>query len=77
MARLDQERQKELEPKRLISSREALQKLGFKVETVGNTELQFEFKNHTVKFFPYSGWHTGKSIIDGRGFKKLIKQLQQ
>jgi len=29
----------------------------------------------TINFFPYSGWHSGKSIEDGRGFKNLLKQL--
>jgi hypothetical protein len=35
------------------------------------------FKNELVKFFPYSGWHTGKSIVDGRGIKKLLAQLKE
>ena len=75
MSRLDKERQKILEPKRLQSSKEALEKLGFIVEVIGTTELNFYHKGQIVKFFPYSGWHTGKTINDGRGYKKLMKQL--
>jgi hypothetical protein len=39
-------------------------------------ELRFLFKNEEVKFFPYSGWASGKSINDGRGIANLIKQLK-
>ena len=35
------------------------------------------FDNEKVKFFPYSGWHTGKSIKDGRGIENLLKQLKK
>lgn len=75
MARLDEQRQNTLEPKRMAYCKEILEKLGFKVERVGNTLLRFSFKESVVTVYPYSGWHSGKTIIDGRGFKKLIKQI--
>lgn len=28
-----------------------------------------------VTFFPYTGWFTGKSVVDGRGINNLIKQI--
>lgn len=77
MSRLDKERQLALEPKRLNETKKALEKLGFEVEIIGPTRLNFMFKGEVVHFFPYSGWHTGKSINDGRGFKKLLAQLKQ
>ena len=53
-----------------------LSKIVTTLEKVSNKELQFTFDGCIVKFYPYNGWHTGKSIIDGRGLKKLIKQIE-
>lgn len=38
--------------------------------------IEFEYKGHIVKYFPYSGWATGKTIKDGRGLMNLINQLK-
>lgn len=51
-----------------------LEKRGFKPRQDGK-KIIFDFNGHPVTLFPYSGWHTGKSIKDGRGFENLIKQL--
>lgn len=77
MARLNQERQAELEPKRMQSCTEKLESLGFIVRTIGGDRLEFEFKGNVIKFWPYSGWHSGKGIKDGRGFGKLLKQITE
>ena len=74
--RQNQERESELQPKRMLY---ALTKIG-KLKTVSDiqvskTLIEFTFKDHIVRFYPYSGWHTGKSIIDGRGIDNLLKQL--
>lgn len=76
MSRLDQARQAELEPKRMAECKKSLEDLGFKVAEVGSTQLQFIFKGSKISFFPYSGWHSGKTIKDGRGFYNLAKQLK-
>lgn len=76
MARLDQERQKELAPKRMTFAKCELQKIGIELTFESDTELRFIHKNHEVKFFPYTGWHTGKTIKDGRGINELMKQLK-
>lgn len=73
--RLDQEKQKKLEPLRMKSCKTELEKLGFEVRVVSKTELQFEFMGSTIRFWPYSGWHSGKTILDGRGFNNLVYQL--
>jgi len=41
-----------------------------------STTLEFMFKGAKVKYFPFTGWASGKSIKDGRGFKNLINQLK-
>lgn len=76
MARLDQERQSKFEPERLKYAKSLIQNLGYKITWESKTELQFYFKGEVVKFFPYSGWHTGKTINDGRGIEKLLKQIK-
>lgn len=75
MARLDEERQKELEPQRIAHAKKCLQEKGYEITFQDERELQFIHEGETVNFFPYSGWHTGKSIKDGRGLRKLLKQL--
>lgn len=73
--RLNQERQEHLEPLRLKGCKEKLESLGFEVKQIG-PRLDFEYRGSTVRLFPYSGWHTGKTIDDGRGFEKLLEQLK-
>ena len=73
MTRLDTERQNRLEPKRIEYAIQQIQKLGFEVNKVSDHEINFQYKGHTIKFFPYSGWAT---IKDGRGLNKLLLQLK-
>lgn len=77
MARLDTDKQKELEPKRMAYAISEIEKLGYKVTQVSETELRFEHTpGHLVYFFPYSGWASGVTINDGRGLAKLLKQIK-
>ena len=82
MARLDIERQNKLEPLRKKKALDELSKLLCKGKKYNNVFFEitdklvkFYFKNEIVTLYFYSGWHTGKTIKDGRGLKKLIKQL--
>ena len=75
MARLDKERQAELEPKRMAYAIERIKEKGFDVEQFSETELRFLYRGSIVAFFPYSGWASGATIKDGRGLKKLLMQL--
>ena len=56
--------------------RKTLESKGYEVEVVGSTLLRFKHGGHVVEHYPYSGWHTGRSITDGRGFMNLLKQLK-
>lgn len=38
--------------------------------------IEFQFKGSFVKFFPFTGWATGKTIKDGRGLENLLKQIK-
>jgi hypothetical protein len=76
MARLDIERQVQLEGRRMDYAKEELEKRGFTVEQFGNTKLQFTYKGARITLYPYSGWATGTTIQDGRGIENLLKQLK-
>jgi len=68
------ERQNRLEPRRIEGTKKELEGLGYKVEG-DDKKLTFIYKNSIVTFFHYSGWFSGRTVTDGRGFKKLLKQL--
>ncbi len=68
-------RQKALEPVRMAHAKKNLEGMGYEVRVMGDTRLEFTHNGSDVMFYPYSGWHTGKSIKDGRGFENLLKQL--
>jgi hypothetical protein len=75
MARQNIERQNKLEPKRMQYAIDQIVNLGYEIIYKDETKLKFEFMGGVVTLFPYSGWHTGKTIKDGRGLEKLIKQI--
>lgn len=76
MARLDKERQLRLEPKRMEVAISKIEEMGYQVTQVSDTHLKFDHHmGHMVNYFPYSGWATGSSIKDGRGLKRLLRQL--
>ena len=74
--RLNQEREEQLQPQRIKSCKEKLESLGFDVRQTDPTKLEFDYKGSKIKFYPYSGWHSGRTIKDGRGFSDLLRQLK-
>ena len=76
MPRIDIKRQEKLEPIRMGYAKKLIEDMGFPVVEIANYELRFWHKGEVIKFFPYSGWASGKSIKDGRGLNKLIKQIE-
>lgn len=77
MPRLDKERQKELEPKRMEFAEEKLAEMGIVSVRATDSELEFEWRGNTIKFFPYSGWFQGAGIASGWGINALIKRLKE
>jgi len=76
MARLDIERQQKLEPVRINKAIAEIKALGLEIVYQDSTQIRFNFKGNLITFYPYSGWHTGKGINDGRGLNNLLKQLK-
>lgn len=77
MARLNIDRQERLEPKRIAYAIQHIKQLGYTITVRDNKKIQFIHKCQIVTFYPYSGWATGKTIQDGRGLDKLLKQLEK
>ena len=70
------ESKNKIQKSRLEFAEMRILELGFDITSVNNTELRFEFKGSIVYFFPFTGWHSGKNIQDGRGLNNLLKQLK-
>ena len=65
----------DINQERYQHAKKKISALGILVFEVDNKTLTFHHNDHDVLFYPYTGWHTGKSIKDGRGLKNLLKQL--
>ena len=76
MARLNIERKIELEPERMEYAIKKIRECGIVTTLSDKTKIEFLFKGEKVTLYPYSGWHTGKSIKDGTGLQNLLKQLK-
>lgn len=76
MPRLNTERQNKLEPIRMRTAINEILRLGLQITNCTDKMIEFEYKGHSIKYFPYSGWATGKTIKDGRGLDNLLKQLK-
>lgn len=74
--RLDQEREKELQPKRMAFAINVINYLKLEIVFKDETRLEFMFNGNKITLYPYSGWHSGKGIVAGRGIEKLLKQLK-
>lgn len=74
--RLNQEREIAETPKRFEYAITELKKLGFEIIRQDKITVCFIFKEAVVTLYPYSGWHTGKTVVDGRGIENLLKQLK-
>jgi hypothetical protein len=71
------ERRLELEPQRIEYAIGQLHAVGIlSIFVATKDRIEFDFNGETVRFYPYTGWHTGKSIKDGRGLQKLLNQLK-
>ena len=73
--RQDYKRQTQLEPKRIASAINAIQGIGIEITYHDERKVEFMYQDKNVVFYPYSGWHTGQSIKDGRGLQNLLLQL--
>jgi hypothetical protein len=76
VSRLNTERVAELTPHRVAYADNELFKLGY--ECTYHEEgkyLSFEYKGNEIRLWPFSGWHSGKGIKDGRGINSLLRKL--
>ena len=76
MSRLDEERQLKYEQQRIDQAAKKIFQSGCEILEQTNRSVTFLYKDQVCRIWPYSGWHTGKSITDGRGLRNLLKQLK-
>lgn len=62
---------------RMIHAIKRISREGYTVRQVDDLTLLFMFHAEPVRFYPYTGWATGKSIEDGRGLQRLIDQISK
>lgn len=74
--RVDKDREQKLQPQRINTAVEKITALGYEITKRTSTSVQFQYKGNPITLFPYSGWASGKGIIDGRGLEKLLKQIK-
>lgn len=65
-----------IQEKRFDYAVNELNKLGYNLIIKSDSEINFNYNGNLIKFFPYTGWHTGKGIKDGRGINNLLNQLK-
>jgi len=77
--RLDQDRERRLEPQRIAETKKTLMDMGYEIVDEQYKNYHIVLKNGSkVMFWPYSGWFAGKKPIkSGRGFKTLLKRLEE
>ena len=70
------ERRVRLEAKRSETALNVLRSMGFSPEYDSSEKVvTFVHGGNTIRYFPFTGWATGKGIRDGRGFVNLVRQL--
>jgi len=75
--RLNKEREKEYNPKRLAFAKDEFIKHNIPIIASDNVSITIQHNGgQVVKIYPYSGWFTGKGVKDGRGIKNLLKQIK-
>lgn len=76
MSVLDPEKRVKLQPKRMAYCIDEITKLGYEIFDQCENSFKFKYKDEIIQLFPFTGWHSGKSIKDGRGINNLLNQLK-
>ena len=69
------QRRKLLEDFRINNAKKLLKAAGIDFTTPNPSKIQIIYNGELVSFWPYTGWHSGKSIEAGRGIENLLKQI--
>lgn len=74
--KLKQKIRDELKPIKVEYAIKKIKALGFKIPFITNSLIRFKYNGENILFYPYSGWHIGKSIKEGKGLNKLLNQIK-
>ena len=73
---LTQKKRNENEPGRWEYVLNVLREKGYPpMEDPEKKCIYFKLNGNTITVWPYTGWFSGKGVKDGRGIKKLLKQI--
>ena len=67
---------KQIQPERMNIALFELAFINVDVVFQNESEIHFMHKGSLIKYFPYTGWATGKTINDGRGLQTLLNQIK-
>lgn len=70
------ERRSQKEPHRVNYAKKKLdEKRIFYIYNENKKALEFAYKGCVIRYYPYTGWFSGRSVKDGRGLENLLKQI--
>ena len=70
------ERRRGMEMDRMDYAKKKFEEKGiFYIHNENIKALEFAYKGCVIRFFPYTGWASGRSIQDCRGIENLLKQI--
>ena len=67
----------ELLPERMAHAKKKLGMAGIQFSCPDDLTIMFRHNCETVRFYPFTGWFTGKSVQDGRGLQNLLRPVVQ
>lgn len=71
-----QQKRDENEPSRWDYVVKVLKEKGYSpIQDHAQKCIRFELRGNMVTVWPYKGWFSGKGVKDGRGIKKLLRQI--
>lgn len=68
-------KRRELLPERMAHAKKRIAMAGYAFTCPDDMSISFMYKCCPVRFYPYTGWFTGKSVKDGRGLQNLLDQV--
>ena len=65
----------ELITERMTHAKRKIGQAGYAYLCPDDLTITFRYNCETVRFYPFTGWFTGKTVRDGRGLQNLLKQI--
>lgn len=73
MREYSRKKKQAITPSRVKTAKRALEQAGIHYSQVDHGELLVDYY---IKFWPYTGWWSGKGIGSGRGLRNLLDKIR-